>query len=83
LLSADLVAPNGKIEDSHVAFMPVTETASAVTDIDGQSTGNSSPHVLTLIVTQSSLIILLAQGKIRKIFSLKPTSSQTSKPIGP
>ena len=44
-----------KIEDSHVAFVPVAETASSATDIDGQSTDNSSQMLTNHFSVKNSL----------------------------
>jgi integral membrane sensor domain MASE1 len=44
-----------KIEDSHVAFVPVVETAGSATDIDGQSTDNSSQMLTNHFSVKNSL----------------------------
>ncbi|XP_046452213.1 glutamate receptor 1-like isoform X3 [Daphnia pulex] len=44
-----------KIEDSHVAFVPVVETAGSATDVDGQSTDNSSQMLTNHFSVKNSL----------------------------
>ncbi|XP_046649597.1 glutamate receptor 1-like isoform X1 [Daphnia pulicaria] len=44
-----------KIEDSHVAFVPVVETAGSANDIDGQSTDNSSQMLTNHFSVKNSL----------------------------